>query len=68
MGYAIKEVTMKLVRLATLLHNDRIKIRKRQMKGTMSDLVDSEGYICYDADELKTWKPKKAGRPSTKRS
>ena len=59
---------MKLIRLSTLSHTDRVRIRKRQSKGTMSDLVDGEGYICCDENELKNWKPKKAGRPRTKRS
>ena len=38
------------------------RIAERQRKGTMSYLVDKDGYICYDTEELKRWKPKKAGR------
>ena len=59
---------MEKVRLSSLTHSERVRIRKRQMKGTMSDLVDEEGYICYDPNELESWKPKKAGRPRLKRS
>lgn len=51
------------VRLSTLSHSERERIRRRQMKGTMSDLVDAEGYICYNPKELIAWKPRKAGRP-----
>ena len=59
---------MKKVRLSTLPHNKMVMIRRRQINGTMSDLVDGEGYICYDPDELASWKPRKSGRPRIKRS
>ena len=62
------QMQIEKVRLSTLTHSERERIRRRQMKGTMSDLVDSEGYICYDPKELEQWKPKKHGRPISKRS
>ena len=51
------------VRLSTLSHSERERIRRRQVHGTMTDLVDAEGYICYDPKELENWKPRKSGRP-----
>ena len=44
--------------------NDKLysKIAERQRRGRMSYFVDNEGYVCYDDEELKNWKPRKAGR------
>ena len=46
------------------LENNKLyrRIAMRQTKGTMGYFVDNEGYVCYDTEELKNWKPKKAGR------
>ena len=52
-------------RLAELPHNEYRKIRDRQKKGTMRELIDEYGYLCIDEEEYKNWKPKKAGRKIT---
>lgn len=46
------------------LVNDKlyVKIAQRQHRGRMSYFVDSEGYVCYEEDELKNWIPRRAGR------
>lgn len=57
---------MGLVRLNDLPRNDARKIRARQLYGTMKVEYDDQGYICYDEDEYRAWKPKKSGRkPNT---
>lgn len=51
-----------LVRLISLLKKDAVKIRSRQLSGTMTEYYDDEKYLCFDDKELKTWKPRKRGR------
>ena len=56
---------MELKRLNDLrLKNDKLfmRIAQRQRRGRMGYYVDEQGYVCYDADELKMWKPRKNGR------
>ena len=53
---------MKLIRLATLSHNERRKIGARQKNNRMTKHIDSDGYICYDEEEFSKYKPKKVGR------
>lgn len=55
-----------LKRLNNLSRTEAAKIRKRQISGTMKLYFDKEDYICFETDELKTYKPKKKGRPSKK--
>ncbi len=57
---------MKLVRLCSLSHKEMAKIRERQRSGTMQTYYDKDNYICYDNDELATYKPRKSGRPPIK--
>lgn len=51
-----------LIRLVSLSRKDSCKIRNRQLKGTMTEYYDDEHYLCFDDQELKTWKPRKCGR------
>ena len=51
-----------LIRLVSLSRKDSCKIRNRQLKGTMTEYYDDEYYLCFDDQELKTWKPRKCGR------
>ena len=46
------------------LVNDKlfIKIVQRQRRGRMSYIVDEQGYVCYDDEELRNWIPRRAGR------
>ena len=57
---------MQLKRLIDLNQSEAARIRARQKVGTMSELYDDKYYLCYDADELKSYKPRKSGRPSKK--
>lgn len=52
----------KLKRLADLEHGKRRTIQARQDAGTMTRHIDKYGYLCFDEDELKTYKPRKSGR------
>lgn len=54
-------------RLISLSETEARKIRKRQENGTMSELYDSDLYLCYDEKEYKNWKPKKVGRKPIKK-
>jgi hypothetical protein len=49
-------------RLIELPEIEYRKIRFRQTKGTMKQFIDEEGYLCYDEEEYRNWKPRKAGR------
>ena len=55
---------MGIKRLITLPHSEAVKIRERQKAGTMTEFYDDERYLCYSEEELKTYKPRKSGRPS----
>lgn len=57
---------MKLRRVIELDYNEARKIRARQDAKTMKTYYDDEFYICFDEDELKTYKPRKNGRPPKK--
>lgn len=57
---------MMLKRIIELTYNEARKIRARQKVGTMKEYYDEEQYLCYDEEELKTYKPKKSGRPISK--
>lgn len=51
--------------LVRVFAGDRIlanKIRDRQIKGTMNEYTDEQGYLCYSQQEFDNWKPKKVGR------
>jgi hypothetical protein len=52
----------KLKRLIDLEHRQMRTIRARQNAGTMTKHLDKYGYLCFDEDELKTYKPRKSGR------
>lgn len=49
-------------RVFEMLPTDARKIRARQKNGTMTEIYDDDGFICYDVDEYNSWKPKKRGR------
>lgn len=53
---------IKLKRLADLEHGERRTIQARQNAGTMTKHIDSDGYLCFNEEELKTYKPRKVGR------
>ncbi len=55
---------MKKKRLIELPRGEATKIRARQKSGTMTELYDEEQYLCFDEEELVTYKPKKVGRPA----
>lgn len=55
-----------LQRLISLTHSDAVKIRTRQLNGTMSEFYDDEKYLCFSMNELINWKPKKVGRKAKK--
>ena len=50
-------------RVIELTHSEACKIRARQRAGTMNEYFDDEKYLCYETDELDTYKPRKTGRP-----
>lgn len=52
---------MKLVRVFSLSATESRKIRCRQKHGTMKEYFEN-GYLCFDEDELATYKPRKSGR------
>lgn len=49
-------------RLINLTKTDAVKIRARQKAGSMSELYDEDGYLCYSKEELEKWESKKKGR------
>ena len=55
---------MAIIRLNWVSKNEREKIRKRQLAGTMTEYYDQQGFLCYDENELLTYKPRKKGRPA----
>lgn len=57
---------MKLKRLKELSKRESAKIRARQISGTMTEYYDDDSYLCFDEDELKTYKSKKSGRQPKK--
>lgn len=52
-----------LQRLNTLNKKEIAKISLRMKSGTMVRYVDSDGFVCFDTEELKNWKGRKTGRP-----
>lgn len=56
----------KLKRLTSCSTTDYRAIRARQRRGTLSEYYDEQGYVCYDENELKDWKPAKRGRKPIK--
>lgn len=57
---------MRLKRLIELNRSEAAKIRARQINGTMTEYYDEEQYLCFDEDELESYKPLKKGRPAKK--
>lgn len=57
---------MALKRMSSLSKKVYAKYRERQLSGTMTEIYDNEGYLCYDEDEVKNYKPRKRGRPPIK--
>lgn len=57
-----------LNRLVNLTKSDAVKIRRRQLRGSMKEYYDDELYLCYDTVELNEWKPKKVGRKAKRRN
>lgn len=57
-----------LKRIIELNYNEARKIRARQKVGTMKEYYDEEKYLCFDEEELKSYKPRKDGRPAKRRS
>lgn len=54
---------MKLVRVVDLpTLKDAKRMYARLVAGTMTYYEDKEGYVMFDEDELKTYKPRKSGR------
>lgn len=58
---------MKLKKVADLPNREASKIYARINAGTMTLYLDEIGYTLYDEDELKTYKPRKCGRPPKRR-
>jgi len=56
-----------LNRLVNLTKSDAVKIRRRQIRGSMKEHYDEELYLCYDTTELEMWKPNKVGRKAIRR-
>lgn len=57
-----------LKRIIELPYNEARKIRARQKVGTMKEYYDDDQYLCFDEEELKSYKPRKDGRPAKRRS
>ena len=57
-----------LKRIIELSYNEARKIRARQKVGTMKEYYDDDQYLCFDEEELKSYKPRKDGRPAKRRS
>jgi hypothetical protein len=55
---------MDLMRIVDLPSTtEKAKIYERIRQGTMKCYEDESGYMMFDKNELKSYKPRKSGRP-----